>query len=229
MKFTAVARILSLAGVLVFAGSAHAAITTFTNLGTFTGSAGTTTLENFSAAPVGFSTANFNGTFTGFSLAAASNGNNTGIATGTMASSGDNTPIPGAFAGQNFFGWGNVFGSPGATSVFTPLIGATAFGFDFFNTDSTDDYTVAVNGIVLGSINFVSSGFLGFVANAGDTINSVTIKSRATGGYVSTAGIDNVRVSAPAVVPEPMSLMLVGVGLAAAALTRRNKARALAA
>ncbi len=217
---------LALSSMLVAASSAHASITAYTSLTSFNAAAGSTTVEDFSTASIGFGTGNYSGSFNGFSLTGASNRNNVGISTGSLADGGDNSAIPVAFAGQKFYGWGNFVGSPGALSTFTPSITASALGFDFFNTDFSDDYNVLVNGNVLATIGYRSSGFLGFVANGADSISSVSIRANNIGGYVSTAGIDNVRVAS---VPEPISLMLVGLGLFAVALSRSSKGQVLAA
>lgn len=217
---------LASASMLFAASSAHASITAYTSLTSFNAAAGSTTVEDFSTASIGFGTGNYSGSFNGFSVTGTSNGNNVGISTGSLASGGNDTAIPVAFAGQKFYGWGNFVGSPGALSTFTPSIAASALGFDFFNTDGTDNYNVLVNGNVLATIGYRSTGFLGFVANGADSISSVSIRANNIGGYVSTAGIDNVRVSS---VPEPISLMLVGLGLVAVALSRSSKGQVLAA
>jgi hypothetical protein len=59
------------------------------------------------------------------------------------------------------------------------------------------------------------------VATGGDSFNSASIQTAQYGGFISTEGIDNVRVSA---VPEPGSLALLGLGLAGLAFARKRRA-----
>lgn len=200
-----------------FALPAQATLTTYTNLAAFQAAAGATSLETFSAAVVNRTTLNYSGRFNGFSLSSAANSNFSGI-----VSSAYNTDsgVPVSFNGQNFYGWGNSAGSAGPTTTFTFTGPATAFGFDFFNTDTTDRYSLIVNGFNQTVINFKTSGFFGIVATAGETFSIASIQSASFGGYVSTAGLDNVRVSAN--VPEPTGLALFGVALFGFAAARRK-------
>lgn len=227
-----------LAGAFVSA-PANAFYTVYTDLAAWQLAAGATSLEDFSGATVGVSTSGFGPTaFNGFSLSAVSNGDRVGIATGTIAGNlGDDTPIPAAFVGQNFFGWGNAqgflngAGNVGPTTTLTFAAATPAFGFDWFNTDKTDAYSVSLdNGFPrvgppfsgAGSTS-ASSGFWGVVASAGEVpISTITIKTYAYGGQISTIGFDNVRVSA---VPEPDAVVLMLGGFALVSVCALRKRR----
>lgn len=204
------------AAVLAF--PAHAALTTYTNQAAFQAAAGATTVETFSASPLQSSTSNFSGTFNGFSLTSQSNGNFSGIVNNTYNS---DSGMPASFAGQNFYGLGSSAGNAGPTSNFAFASGTRAFGFDFFNTDTTDRYSITVNGITQIAIDYFSSGFFGIVATGGDTFSSASIQSAAFGGYVSTVGLDNIRVASTSV-PEPTGLALLGIALFGFAAARRK-------
>ena len=210
--------------------SAQATLTTYTNLAAFQAAAGTTTLEDFSSAALGYSNSNYSGTFNGFSLSSVSNNNLSGIANGTIANFGDNFLIPAAFNGQHFYGWGNGnAGGVGPTTTIDFGGPATALGFDWFNTDPNDTYSLTVNALTATALydnvnGPASSGFFGIVATNGETFNSATIQTAHAGGYISTEGIDNLRVSTAATVPEPATLSILGLGLAVLGFSRRRKA-----
>ncbi|MBV0881517.1 PEP-CTERM sorting domain-containing protein [Noviherbaspirillum sp. L7-7A] len=213
--FTAIAALACAATTI----PAHATLTTYTDLAAFQAAAGLTTVETFSSATVGFSTANYAGSFKGFSLSTVANGDNSGISTGSL-SWGDDTAIPSNFAGQNFYGWGDSGdGYVGPTTLFTFDNAVTAFGFDWFDTDYTDSYSVTINGLTETVFNTLSSGFFGVVGTDNESFTSASIQTAYFGGFISTEGLDNVRVSA---VPEPTGVALFGIALVGLITARRR-------
>ena len=201
------------------AAAAQASLITYTNKAAFLAAAGSLSTETFSSATVGTSTANYSGSFSNFTLTSVANGDKSGIATGTIAGA-DNISIPSSFTGQNFYGWGNSNGGAGPTTTFTFTSGITAFGFDWFNTDMSDRYSVTVNSQSTVVFNYASSGFFGVIDTAGFT--SATIQTANYGGYLSTMGLDNVLTSNNSV-PEPTSAALIALGLAGLGMRRRQK------
>lgn len=216
MKTLKIAATLVALAAATFVLPAQATLVTYTNLAAFQAAAGTTSLETFSNAALGTSTGNFSGSFNKFTLSSVSNGDRSGIANGSI--SGSDTP-PAAFNGQNFYGWGEGDGNNGPTSTFTFAAGTRAFGFDWFNTDTTDSYSVTINGLTQTVFNFNASGFFGVIATNGESFSTATIQNASFGGYVQTEGLDNVRVGN---VPEPGSIALLGLALAGVAVARRK-------
>lgn len=217
---------------VINSGSAQAAFTVYTNLAAFQGAAGSTSLEDFTSSATFNTTGAFGpNAYNGFTATGNGNGNNIGIHTAGVGSSGQNFPIPAAFLGQNFFSWGNLSGgviSP-LTLAFGP--GTTAFGFDWFNTDRSDQYRITFNP---GSVTFAappftvangqtSSGFFGVVSDTPFT--TAVIANQFEGGYISDEGFDNVRVSAPVTAtPAPPTLLAAIVGAIGFGFGRRRRA-----
>jgi PEP-CTERM motif len=206
--------------IAVLPGKTEAATITYTNLAAFQTAAGLTTLENFASSTPFNTTGAFGPTsYAGFSLTGNGNGNNIGVHSGAVTS--DNTPIPASFTGQQFFGFGNAAGGVISPIVFTFASPITAFGFDWFNTDVTDQYTLSINGINYSGPPFTvttsstaTSGFFGVVSDT--PFSTASIFNQFNGGFISDEGFDNVRTSAAATaatVPEPSTLVLVLGGL----------------
>ena len=199
--------------------AAHAGFVVYSDSAAFAAAAGALHTETFASAPLsGTTTANYSGVFADFTLSSTANRNYSGIVNKTFNNDGG---APASFVGQNFYGWGNSAGNQGPTSTFT-LAGASAFGFDFFNTDTTDRYAISINGVDRGAIGYFTSGFFGVIATGADKVNQVQIRTASFGGYVSSAGVDNVRVAAQAL-PEPSALLLTAGALLALAIGSRRK------
>lgn len=206
------------AAALIVSTAANAAFVVYSDPVAFAAAAGSLHTESFASAPLNASTASYSRVFTDFTLSSVANGNLSGVVNGTFNGDGG---APASFLGQNFYGWGSSAGGVASTSTFT-VAGASAFGFDFFNTDTTDRYAIAINGTDRGAIGYFTNGFFGVIATGADHINQVQIRTASYGGYISSAGIDNVRVAANAV-PEPSALLLTAGALLALGAARRRK------
>lgn len=109
----------------------------------------------------------------------------------------------------------------GALSI---LFGATTniLGFDVVGTDGglfTVDF-FGISGNLLGSITAgATDSFFGFRATAGEQIAGVSITNTDPAGI----GYDNFTFNRSTSVPEPGSLALLGLGLAALTLRRRQQ------
>lgn len=188
---------------LIASTPTYAAITIYNDLASFLTNASYTSLEDFSSTTsTGYSLNDFSGSFTGFTLSNVANGDYSGIVTGSY---GGATP-PSAFDGQNYYGWADRNGDQAPTTTLSFNNPTTALGFDYFNTDYTDGYSITVNGQTHLYAPTNSSGFFGVIATGGETFTSATIQTAFFGGYVDTAGLDNVRVTAvPPPPPAPTS------------------------
>ena len=183
---------------LAASASAHATVTSYTDKSSFAAAAGSTATETFGTATPGLFSSTYSVGFAGFTLSGNTGNNNVGIGTGSFANSGDNDSIPGSFAGQNFLGWGNGnAGNAIGNITITFASPVTAFGFDWFNTDYSDQYGVTLSTgdsfsappFTVGSSG-TTSGFFGVVSNT--ALTTATIFNQFGGGYISTEGLDNV-------------------------------------
>lgn len=231
----------AIAALVALPGIAQAQ-TAYTDKATFLAAAGSTQTETFATAPAGnFASTGgvFNATFDGFNLTGQNNGNYVGIATGVTANSGVDTPIPGNFTGQNYLTWANIDG--GIVSLTVNFNAATtAFGFDWFDTDVTDSYSVQIPGgttfnsppFTLSNGSVASTGFFGLVS--ANPFTSVIITNVLSGGYISDEGMDNFITngagSVNGAVPEPATwaMMLLGfgvIGFSMRSAKRRSEAK----
>ncbi len=197
------------------AGHANAGLTTYLDLASFQAAAGATSVETFTSRPNDTTTGAYSGSFNGFTLTGDGNKNFVGVHNTGVASAGDDNPIPASFNLQNFFGWGNRSGGSIAPLNFAFNATTHSLGFDWFNTDDTDQYQLNVNGTTFTAppfttVNFAgqaNAGFFGVVSSV--PLTSVSISFDFGGGYLSDMGIDNVRVNAaqgPVGTPEPSTI-----------------------
>jgi hypothetical protein len=104
----------------------------------------------------------------------------------------------------------------------------TAIGANFYNTNVLDNFvsvaiTVALSDGTTQSFTPTSAtnSYRGFTTDM--AITSMTIRNTSANSFV---GLDNLTVGralAPAVVPEPASLAIVGLGLAGLGVMRRRQ------
>lgn len=243
-KFTALAT----ASLILVGVNAQAAETAYTDKAAFLVAAGLTQTETFDTASLGSfaSTAGvFNASFDGFSVTGQNNGNYVGIATGSTSSIGPNYDIPTAFTagGNKYLTWADAYIGARTGDIISLTINfnaaTTAFGFDYFNTDYSDSYSINLpGGTIYNSPPFALAdfatvtGFFGLVSTTPFT--SVIITNNQFGGYISDEGIDNLITngvgSVVAGVPEPTSwvMLIAGFGLVGAA-QRRSRSKTLAA
>jgi PEP-CTERM motif len=216
----------STAAVLIASTGAHATVTVYTDLASWEAATGTAgTVEDFSSATTGdissggaFGPVSFNG----FSISGTGNGDHLGVYTNTGTT--PDTPVPAPFAGQNYLGWFNGDGQVGPTTTLTFAQPTSAFAFDWFNTDNTDEYQIALSsGDTFVAPPFseaggsAATGFFGIVSDT--PLTSATISTFTDGGFVSDEGIDNVRT----VVPEPATLSILGLGMLGLGAIRRRR------
>lgn len=203
-------KLVSLIIMIGFSISANAALIVYNNAVNWQNAVGAFNTETFGSSPLSMSTTDFSQGFNGFTINATTFGELVGV-TNDASTSCQNGGLCAPFANQNFFGWRNSNGGHGPDLAFTGL--TTAIGFDFFNSDPTDNYQIFVNGGLVGAFQTSNAGFFGIVATAGMTINTFSIMHNATGGFVGLAGIDNVRTAARTQIPEPASIVIFALAL----------------
>ncbi len=93
------------------------------------------------------------------------------------------------------------------------------FSFDVLGT-ALGTIQAYFDGLLVGTYSNTAGSF-SFDVTAPDTVATITFGSR---NDPSFNGLDNVSLEAAAVVPEPASLALLGLGLAALGFVRRRKA-----
>ena len=124
----------------------------------------------------------------------------------------------------------NSRGLDAGQSITITLPGAfSAFGFDFDNYDrSLEGLDVVIDGLIVATIPSQSDvGFLGFVGTMGGAFSEVRFVSNSTDSNSSGGtfnGIDNVVWGDAIAVPEPSSLLLLGLGFAALCMRRAGLA-----
>lgn len=214
------------------AGSAHAAPMFFTDQSSFDSATSALTfgLEDFSSQTPRLLADNTPHTFNGFTADSTEvPGNNTAFYVAPDDFSGaEHTP----FTTSQHLGWAESvstsafsfsgFGNFGPTITLTFANPLNALSFMFLDSDSTDEYRLAVDGVDVGSVfpptgtSFDNSTFFGIVDNMG-TFQTITFSTPTTnpGGFVEEFGIDDVRyanATATSLVPEPASMTLFSLG-----------------
>lgn len=203
-----------LAGMVVtailWASSVQAAIITYTNQAAWEAAvSGTILVETFNGQAVrNFASTISESGFNGFSLSGIENGESVGIRTGATSGNID---------GSQFLGWQNGDGNAGPTINFNLTSPASAFAFNWFDTDPTDEYELLIDGVSYFNPPFstgTGGGFFGIVNTSG-TFSTATIRNaigQSPGGFVDPFGVDNVRSVQSEAVPEPATLAMWGLG-----------------
>lgn len=241
------------ASLLVTAVTSHAAVTGFTsspnnnsiNWAAAVAAAGGTinTNVNFNAHPLGALQPGFYAGSDGVTLTPTGDVNT--VTTGAGPGQGNNfspplSPGEGPHAPSNFLFDGSDPSSL-TISFATQVLGAGLFIIDFINPSGNNPLTVEAftgangTGTSLGSFSSVDFNFqpnnqyfMGIVSTDGDIGSMVFTDVNSTGG--DTTGIDDIRFAVDGngggnQMPEPPSLVLLGLGLAGLGVMRRRKSR----
>ncbi|MEO0400275.1 MAG: VPLPA-CTERM sorting domain-containing protein [Pseudomonadota bacterium] len=202
------------------APSAYAATVTFTDRVAFEAAAGGVQTEDFSSQTVGLLAENTaNGGFNGFTVTWSDvSGSNMGVGI-------DDPGFDNRLAwGEDLFFNGSGQVGPTITLEFdAPIL---AIGFDWFDDDTTDVYSLTVGGETFVNGPFDSNGsgdgFFGLVSDVG--FSTLVFTSTAQGGFVRPFGVDNIAYALePNVVPLPAGLPLLLTGLAGLSFAGRRK------
>ena len=189
----------ALLAATVVAGSANAAISTYTDLGSFNAAAGATTLVDFNSSPDG----SFDGTTYDVGPFSLTGLPTNGYGNMAVASSQVNANVCGSAVCGTPFGYTVTFDAP-VTSFAFDLSGITGSGLTF--TVGSDVFALPFQ-----------NGFFGFV-------NSNPFTSIVVSGENEIHFFDNVRFGTGNAVPEPATwaMMIGGFALAGAAMRRRK-------
>ena len=205
-RFLAVALLL-----IALTSSAQAAFVTYTDRASFQAALGTFQTETFNSSAVQTFGNPFNVSgFNGFSLSGSTGGDNIGIRTGSTAGNID---------GTQFLGWQQGNGGLGPVINFNLSQPVNGFGFDWTDTDPTDEYELSIDGTNFFNPPFSSGtgrGFFGVISDSGP-FTTATIRNatgQGPGGFINPFGVDNVTTSSASVivstVPAPAGLVLLG-------------------
>jgi len=215
--------------VLSLAGSAQAAVIQFDNSSSFTGAAGPLIVENFNAAATGaFAT----GTAVDFGDFSITNPD-ANQAVGVYTAADVNLAQGSAIGTSNQLAWGEnsaVLGGggtgDGATFTLNFDHAITAIGFDYSDSDFSDQYRITIDGIDI-ALTGTGEGFQNYQGFISDTaFTSVTFSQVTTGGQTEAFSLDNLAFSAAPLISTPLPagipLVLTGAAMFGALRSRKR-------